>query len=66
MWKGIDKEAMKRLDKYILKDMPTGGILVKVNLVDCIKMSLEFKEVLLKENKDIYTDNSFKKIMAGN
>ena len=58
--KGIDKEAMKRLEKYIPSDMPTGKILGKVNLVDCIKMSPEFKEILLKENKDIYTDSSFK------
>lgn len=30
--------------------MPTGKILGKVKLVDCIKMSPEFKEMLLKEN----------------
>lgn len=58
--KGIDKEAMKRLAKYIPKNIPTGKILGKVILVDCIKMSPEFKEMLLKENKDIYTDSSFK------
>ena len=40
--------------------MPVGKILGKVRLVDCIKMSTEFKEMLLKENKDIYTDSSFK------
>ena len=51
---------MKRLTKYIPEDMPTGKILGKVILVDCIKMSPEFKEMLLKENKDIYTDSSFK------
>lgn len=58
--KGIDKEAIKRLEKYIPKDMPTGKILGKVTLVDCIKMSPEFKEELLKENSDIYTKSSFK------
>ena len=58
--KGIDKEAMKRLEKYIPSDMPTGKILGKVTLVDCIKMFPEFKEMLLKENKDIYTKSSFK------
>ena len=51
---------MKRLTKYIPEDMPTGKILGKVTLADCIKMSPEFKEMLLKENKDIYTDSSFK------
>ena len=30
--KGIDKEAMNRLAKYIPEDMPTGKILGKVTL----------------------------------
>lgn len=58
--KGIDKEAMKRLAKYIPKDMPSGKILGKVTLVDCIKCDDDFKGKCLKENKDIYTDSSFK------
>lgn len=58
--KGIDKEAMKRLSKYISENLPSEKILGKVKLVDCIEMSTEFKEILLKENKDIYTDSSFK------
>ena len=57
--KGIDKEAMKRLVKYLPEELPYGKILGKVNLVDCIKMSPEFKELLLKENSDIYTKSSF-------
>ena len=57
--KGIDKEAVKRLSKYLPKTLPSGKILGKVTLVDCIKMSPEFKEKLLKENKDIYTNKSF-------
>ena len=51
---------MKRLAKYLPAELPYGKILGKVKLVDCIKMSPEFKEVLLKENSDIYTDSSFK------
>ena len=51
--KAIDKEAMKRLSKYLPKELPYGKILGKVKLVDCIKMSPEFKELLLKENSDI-------------
>ena len=58
--KGIDKEAMERLSNYIPEVLPTGKILGKVTLVDCVKMSLEFKEKLLKENKEIYKDSSFK------
>ena len=57
--KGIDKEAMKRLSKYIMQDLPSGKILGKVTLVDCIKITHEFKEELLKENSDIYTKSSF-------
>ena len=57
--KGIDKEAMKRLAKYLPEELPYGKILGKVRLVDCIKMSPEFKELLLKENKNIYTKSSF-------
>ena len=57
--KGIDKEAIKRLEKYLPKELPYGKILGKVKLVDCIKMFLEFKELLLKENSDIYTKSSF-------
>jgi len=57
--KGIDKEAVKRLEKYLPKELPFGKILGKVTLIDCIKMSSEFKEKLLKENKDIYTKSSF-------
>lgn len=57
--KEIDKEAIKRLEKYLPEELPTGKILGKVTLVDCIKMSPEFKEELLKENRDIYTKSSF-------
>ena len=58
--KGIDKVAMKRLSKYIPKELPYGKILGKVKLIDCIRMSSEFKKLLLKENSDIYTESSFK------
>lgn len=57
--KGIDKEAMKRLAKYLPAEIPFGKILGKVTLVDCVKMCPEFKEMLLKENPDIYTKSSF-------
>ena len=55
---------MKRLAKYIPTDMLAGKILGKVRLVDCIKMSPEVKKMLLKENKEIYTDSSFKENYA--
>ena len=37
--KGIDKEAIKRLEKYLPEELPTGKILGKVTLVDCIKVA---------------------------
>ena len=57
--KGIDKDAMIRLKKYLPEKLPLGKILGKVKLVDCIKMSPEFKNMLLNENNDIYTKSSF-------
>lgn len=57
--KGIDKEAVKRLANYLPQELPQGKILGKVTLVDCIKITPEFKEELLKENSDIYTKGSF-------
>lgn len=57
--KGIDKEAMKRLAKYIPKDMPSVKILGKVTLVDCIKCDDDFKGKCLKENKDVYAIITF-------
>lgn len=57
--KSVDKEAIKRLVKYLPENLPLGKILGKVRLVDCIKMSPEFKEMLLKENSEIYTKSSF-------
>lgn len=57
--KGIDKEAVKRLANYLPQELPKSKILGKVTLVDCIKITPEFKEELLKENSDIYTKSSF-------
>ena len=57
--KSIDKVAMERLKKYIPNEIPTGVILGKVNLVDCIKITPEVKKELLKENKDIYKNAGY-------
>ena len=57
--KGIDKEAMKRLSKYLPKGLPVGKILGKVTLVDCIKCDDDFKGECLKENKDVYAKSTF-------
>lgn len=57
--KGIDKEAVERLKKYLPDELPLGKILGKVNIADCIPMSEEFASMLSKENNDIYTTHSF-------
>ena len=46
--KEIDKEAVKRLEKYSPKELPQGKIPEKVTLVDYRKMTPEFKEELLE------------------
>lgn len=47
--KGIDKEAMKRLSKYLPEKLPAGKILGKVTLVYCIRCDEGFKEKCRKE-----------------
>ena len=57
--KGIDKEAMERLKKYLPDEIPIGKIIGKATLTDCVPMSKEFADMLSKENNDIYTTHSF-------
>ena len=57
--KGIDKDGMERLKKYIPEDIPYEGIIGKVKLIDCIKTSSEFYDKVQKENKDIYAKSVF-------
>ena len=57
--KGIDKEAVERLAKYLPEELPMGKILGKVTITDCVPMSDEFANMLSNENSDIYTTHSF-------
>ena len=57
--KGIDKEAMERLKKYLPDEIPLGKIIGKATLTDCVPMSKDFADMLSKENNDIYTTHSF-------
>lgn len=57
--KGLDKEAVVRLKKYLPDELPMGKILGKVTITDCVPMSDEFAKMLSKENSDIYTSHSF-------
>ena len=51
--KGIDKKAMKKFDEYGL-EYPSGCIIAKANLSDCIKVDDEFRKVLFEKNPKIY------------
>ena len=62
--KGIDKEAVERLKKYLPDELPKGKILGKVTLTDCIAMNDELANMLAKENNDIYTTHSFSRNYA--
>lgn len=57
--KTIDKKSAERLKKYLPEKLPTGQILGKVKLVDCIKCDENFKSVCMKENEDIYAKSPF-------
>lgn len=63
--KGIDKEAVVRLKKYLPNEpLPLGKILGKAELTDCIAMNDEFARQLAAENNDIYTTHSFSRNYA--
>lgn len=51
--KGIDKEAMKRYEHLGL-NYPSGCIIAKVNLTDCIKVDNKFRKELIDKNRIIY------------
>lgn len=52
--KGIDKKAMKKFEEYGL-EYPSGCIIAKVNLTDCIKVDDEFRKILGEKNAKIYS-----------
>lgn len=57
--KTIDKDAYIRLKKYLPENLPLGKIIGKVTLVSCKKCDESFKQMCLKENKDIYAKSNF-------
>ena len=52
--KSIDKKAIKKFEKYNL-DYPTGCIIAKVNLTDCIKIDDEARKMLKEKNPLVYS-----------
>ena len=49
---GVDKKAIKKFDCYGL-EYPSGAIIAKVNLTDCVTVNDEFRKVL-KEKMNLY------------
>lgn len=52
--KGIDKKAMKKFEEYNL-EYPTGCIIAKVNLTDCIEINDQSRNILKEKNPVIYS-----------
>ena len=52
--KGIDKKAMKKFERYGL-DYPSGCIIAKAVLSDCIEVSEDFRANLGKKNPMVYS-----------
>lgn len=51
--KAIDKEKMNRFEQLNL-DYPTGKILGKVTITDCIKVTKDFEDNLIAQNGLVY------------
>lgn len=52
--KGVDKKAMKKFEKYNL-DYPSGCIIAKVKLTDCIEVNDEVRKFLKEKNPLVYS-----------
>lgn len=52
--KGIDKKAMKKFEHLHL-EYPSGCIIAKANLTDCIKIDEEKRKMLAKKNSLVYS-----------
>lgn len=52
--KGVDKKAMKKFEQLNL-EYPSGCIIAKVTLADCIKVDDELRKKLNERNAEIYS-----------
>lgn len=52
--KGINKKAMKKFEKFNL-EYPSGCIIAKANLCDCIKIDDEVRKILEQKNALVYS-----------
>lgn len=55
--KGIEKDALKRVEKLNL-EYPSSQIIAKVNIIDCIKLDEKLNDKLCSENRDVYGYNN--------
>lgn len=51
--KGINKEAVKRFEEYGL-EYPTGKIIAKAVLTDCLEVDDKFREKVIPQNPLVY------------
>ncbi len=52
--KGIDRKAMKKFECYGL-EYPSGAIIAKVNLKDCVTVDDEFRKILKEKKELVYS-----------
>lgn len=52
--KGIDKKAMEKYKNYHL-EYPTGCIIAKAKIVDCIAIDASAREILYQKNPVVYS-----------
>lgn len=52
--KGVNKKAMQKY-KHLNLDYPSGCIIAKANLVDCIEINDEARDMLSKKNSLVYS-----------
>jgi len=51
--KGIDKKAMERF-KYLDLEYPTGKIIAKASITDCVKVDDRLRQLLAEKDKIVY------------
>lgn len=52
---GVDTKEMEKYKDYNL-DYPTGSIIAKVNLVDCLEVDDKLREILKEKNSIVYSN----------
>lgn len=53
--KGVDKKAMKKFEQYNL-EYPSGCIIAKATLADCLKIDDEARKMLKEKNPLVYSN----------